>query len=140
MSFTIDPVGKVSKRGSATTIEIDRKYEEALLGLDEFSHVWVLWWFDRSDTPNQRQILRVHPRGDAANPLTGVFATRSPVRPNLVALSLCKIRSVEGRTVHLDDIDAFDKTPVIDLKPYLPGCDCAEGVELPAWVKKGKKN
>ncbi len=135
-SFTLYPIGKVDKRGAVQTIEIDRKYEDALLGLEDFSHVWVFWWFDRNDTPSKRRTLAVHPRGDRTNPLTGVFATRSPARPNLVALTLCKVLSVDGNKIRVADIDAFDQTPVIDLKPYIPAIDRAENVKLPSWIRR----
>ena len=75
------------------------------------------------------------PCGNRKNPLTGVFACRSPVRPNLIGLSLCKIVSVEGRVVNVEKIDAFDKTPVLDLKPYAPGIDRPKGeVRVPDWL------
>lgn len=135
-SFTIHPIAKVRKRGSGTTIEIDSKYETGLVGLDAFSHVWVLWWFDRNDTPAKRQTLMVHPRGDKNIPLTGVFATRAPVRPNLVALTLCEVLSVDRNEIHVADIDALDGTPVIDLKPYIPSRDRTEDVRLPAWLDR----
>jgi tRNA-Thr(GGU) m(6)t(6)A37 methyltransferase TsaA len=137
-SFTIYPIGKVHKRGPATTIKIDQPYQDALAGLDGFSHVWVFWWFDRNDTPSQRRTLKVYPRGNVQNPLTGVFATRSPRRPNLIALTLCKIQSVGPGVVHIDQIDAFDETPVVDLKPYIPRYDRAEAVRLPKWLTRGK--
>jgi tRNA-Thr(GGU) m(6)t(6)A37 methyltransferase TsaA len=133
-SFTMHPSGKVNKRNSEMKIEIDPKYDGGLLGLDGFSHVWVFWWFDQNDTPQKRDILTVHPRGDESNPLTGVFATRAPVRPNLVALTLRKILSIDGNQIRVADIDAFDGTPVIDLKPYIPASDRADGVSLPAWL------
>jgi len=139
-SFTIRPIGKVHKSESATTIEIDGKYEHALWGLDEFSHVWVFWWFDRNDTPSKRRTLVVHPRGDARNPLTGVFATRSPARPNLIALTLCEVLAVEQNKIRVADIDAFDGTPVIDVKPYLPQCDRAENVRLPSWIRRSVRD
>ena len=99
-----------------TTIVVDKQYQPGLLGLEKFSHVWVLYWFDRNDTPEKRSILQVHPRGDKKNPLRGVFATHSPVRPNLIAMSRCKIISVEENVVEIDEIDAFPDTPVLDLK------------------------
>ncbi|MCF7673879.1 MAG: TrmO family methyltransferase [Akkermansiaceae bacterium] len=73
-----------------TRIGIFDPYVEGLLGLQEWSHVNVFYWFDQNDQPQKRGILRVHPRGDQANPLTGVFACRSPVRPNLIALSVSR--------------------------------------------------
>jgi len=134
--FVKEPIGTVHKRGQDVWIEIDRRYEDGLSGLEGFSHVWVFWWFDRNDTPNKRQTLQVHPRGDYRNPLTGVFATRSPARPNLIALTLCEIRSVEGNRIRLADIDAFDLTPVVDLKPYIPAIDRKDDVRLPSWLTR----
>jgi tRNA-Thr(GGU) m(6)t(6)A37 methyltransferase TsaA len=134
VSFTIYPVGHVREADGKTYIEISGKYEDALLGLDGFSHVYVIWWFHKNDTPEKRRILRVHPRGNADNPLTGVFATRSPVRPNLIALSICKVLSVEGRRIYVEKIDAFAGTPVVDLKPYVPGERIADA-RFPKWLK-----
>jgi len=132
-TFTLHPVGKVEKKGGKAAVVVAPEFADALLQLDRYSHVWVFYWFDRNDTPEKRAVLRVHPRGNRENPLTGVFACRSPFRPNLLALSLCKIRSVEGNRVELEDIDAFDGTPVLDLKPYVPGLDRAENAKAARW-------
>jgi len=116
-TFEMTPIGWVKKAGGKTTIEIEKAYEPAMLGLDQFESIWVLYWFDRNDNPEQRAILQVHPRRNPENPLRGVFATRAPVRPNLVALSRCRILSIEGKTIEIDGIDALPDTPVIDIKP-----------------------
>ncbi|MHC4463765.1 MAG: TrmO family methyltransferase domain-containing protein [Planctomycetota bacterium] len=79
-------------------------------------YVHVVYWFDRNDTPEKRAILQVHPRGDKNNPLTGVFATHSPFRPNLIAISKCDIISIKENMIEIKDIDAFDGSPVLDLK------------------------
>jgi tRNA-Thr(GGU) m(6)t(6)A37 methyltransferase TsaA len=135
--FKVFPVGVVGKKDGKTVLRIDERYAKALKGLDGFSHVAVLYWFDRNDTPAKRAILQVHPRGNRNNPLTGVFACRAPVRPNLIALSVCRVRSVEGNVVHVDGIDAFDQTPILDLKPHIPSIDCPKkGVVLPGWLGK----
>lgn len=134
-TFTLHPIGAVQKPDSRTLIVLDKKYQPGLLGLDGFSHVQVFWWFDKNDTPEKRSILQVHPRGNPQNPLTGVFATRSPFRPNLIALTLCKIISVKDNVVEIDQIDAFEGTPVLDLKPFAPGQDSATGVKTPDWAK-----
>ena len=81
--FELYPVGRVKRKGKSVSLHIFKKYKDALKGLDGFSHVLVLYWFDRNDTPEKRNILQVHPRGNKKNPLTGVFACRAPVRPNL---------------------------------------------------------
>ena len=115
--YEMRPIGWVRKSADRTTIEIDPAYAPALLGVERLDTIWVLYWFDRNDTAEQRSILRVHPRGDPDNPLRGVFATRAPVRPNLIAMSRCRVLSVDGRVIEIDAIDAFADTPVLDIKP-----------------------
>jgi tRNA-Thr(GGU) m(6)t(6)A37 methyltransferase TsaA len=122
-SFQLVPVGRVEKKDDSVRLRIFEKYAAALKGLEGWSHAWVFYWFDKNDTPQKRAILQVHPRGDAKNPLTGVFACRSPVRPNLIALSLCEVVSVKDGIVTVDGLDAFDATPILDIKPYTPGPD-----------------
>jgi tRNA-Thr(GGU) m(6)t(6)A37 methyltransferase TsaA len=133
-SFVVCPVGRVHNRDSEVTIEIAPRYADALLGLEDFSHVWVIWWFDRNDNPQKRSVLRVHPRGNPRNPLTGVFATRSPARPNLIGMTLCRILAIEGRTIRVEHIDALDNTPVLDLKPYIPESDGDRRALVPPWI------
>ncbi|MFO7838951.1 MAG: tRNA (N6-threonylcarbamoyladenosine(37)-N6)-methyltransferase TrmO [Desulfosalsimonadaceae bacterium] len=137
--FTVHSIGSVHKENGRTTLVLNKEAEPALLGVDGFSHVLVFWWFDKNDTPEKRSRLQVHPRGNPDNPLTGVFATRSPARPNLIALSLCRIRSVRGNVVEVEKIDAFAGTPILDLKPYIPGYDSTDDASVPDWVKKIRK-
>ena len=134
-AFQVVPIGHIKKADERTWIELDKKYQPGLLGLDGFSHILVFWWFDKNDTPEGRAILQVHPRGNRQNPLTGVFATRSPRRPNLIALTLCKVISVKDNVVEIDRTDAFDGTPVLDIKPFLPGYDTADEAKVPGWAK-----
>lgn len=110
------PIGKISKENGKTMIVLDKKYQPGLLGLDKQSYVIVVYWFDRNDTPDKRAILQVHPRGNEQLPLTGVFATHSPFRPNLIAISKCDIISIHVNVIEIEDIDAFDGSPVLDLK------------------------
>ena len=115
--YEVRPIGWVRKADGRTTIALDDQYRPGLLGVDALEAIWVLYWFDRNDTPEQRAILQVHPRGDPASPLRGVFATRAPVRPNLIALSRCRVLSVQGAVIEIDDIDAMADSPVLDIKP-----------------------
>lgn len=132
--FYIFPVGVIIKQDEDTWIEIFERYTDALLGLDEFSHITVCYWFHENDNPHQRQILQVHPRKDENNPLRGVFATHSPVRPNLIAVSICQILSIHENTIQIDKIDAFDGSPVIDIKCFIPSAISKSDVRLPDWV------
>ena len=132
--YRILPIGFIQKEKKKVWIEIDEKYTDALLGLDGFSHINVFYWFHQNDTPENRKMLQVHPRRDRKNPLTGVFATHSPRRPNLIACSLCKILSIQENTIFIDDIDALAGSPVIDIKCYIPGTRSFSDLRLPDWV------
>ena len=114
--FTVHPIGYVEKTEGRTTIVLDKAYEPGLLRMERLSEIWVLWWFDKNDTPEKRTILQVHPQGNPSNPLTGVFSTHSPVRPNLIAMTRCKVISVKANSIEIESIDAFDGTPVLDIK------------------------
>ncbi|MFW5945774.1 MAG: tRNA (N6-threonylcarbamoyladenosine(37)-N6)-methyltransferase TrmO [Candidatus Natronoplasma sp.] len=109
-------------------IEIHRRYEDALLGIEENSHISVLCWFDRSD----RDIQRVHPMADDSNPLTGVFATRAPVRPNPISYTVCELMDREENILRVKGLDALNETPVIDIKSYKRYE--IEGLEFPDWA------
>ncbi|HVO94595.1 MAG TPA: tRNA (N6-threonylcarbamoyladenosine(37)-N6)-methyltransferase TrmO [Terriglobales bacterium] len=117
MKFDVRPIGWVRKTQTKTRIVLYKKYQAGLEGIERRSEIWVLWWFHRNDNSRMRSTLKVHPRGNPANPLKGVFATRAPLRPNLIALSRCKIVSVRNNIVEIDSIDAYPNTPVLDLKP-----------------------
>jgi len=137
-SYSINPIGVVRKNNDGARIEIFDEYTDGLLGLEGFSHILVLYWFDQNDTPEKRQTLQVHPRKDPNNPLTGVFATHSPQRPNLIALTRCRIGGIIGNIIEIDDIDALDGSPVIDIKCYIPPDD--EAVRLPDWVGMNRED
>ena len=132
-TFVVRPIGRVEKVDDCTRIVLDKKYQPGLLGLEGFSHIHVLWWFDQNDTPEKRAVLQVHPRGNPQNPLTGVFATRSPARPNLIALTLCKVVSIRENIVEVETIDAFPGTPVLDIKPFRASHDTAPDAKAPEW-------
>ena len=97
-------------------IAIDPKYAEALDGVRPGARLIVLSWLDRAD----RQVLKVHPRGDESRTRLGVFATRSPDRPNPIGLHPVEVLAVESGRIHVRGLEAIDGTPVIDLKPELP--------------------
>jgi tRNA-Thr(GGU) m(6)t(6)A37 methyltransferase TsaA len=132
-SFTLYPVGVIHKEDDVARIEVFPEYEDALCGLSGFSHMDVYFWFHKNDDPEQRKILKVHPRKNPENPLTGVFATHSPVRPNLIGHTTCKILSIHQNWITVEEIDAFDQSPVIDIKGYSPRKP--EDVAIPPWLK-----
>ena len=117
VTYAVRPIGRIrNRKGKPVQLEIFEKYVPGLLRLEHCKRVMVVWWFHKNDTPEKRSILKVHPQGNPDNPLTGVFATHSPVRPNLIALTVCNVLSVKGGLVTIDSIDAFDDAPIIDLK------------------------
>mgnify|MGYP006301928381 CR=1 FL=1 len=130
----IHAIGRVEKNGDRTFLIVDGEYTDGLLGIEGFSHIIVIYWLNENDEPEKRRTLQVHPRHDFSNPLTGVFATRSPLRPNPLALVTCKLLSVEGNRLEIDRIDAFDGSPVIDIKCYT-GQDVAKSEpSYPEWL------
>ena len=138
--YKLYPIGKVHKEDGKVFIEIYEQYKNGLLGLDEFSHVTVVYWFDKNDTPEKRKKLITSRVSKGRN--VGVFATHSPVRPNLIAISNCRIKSIKENRLYIDDIDAFDNSPVLDLKCFIPYTydKKEEKFIIPEWVKEVIRN
>ncbi len=129
-------IGHIRKDDQQVKIVIENEFCDALLNLDLFSHIIVLWWISGHDNPRDRSILHVTP--PVANAETsGVFAARSPVRPTPIGLSVVKILEVlyDECTIVIDQIDAHDETPVIDIKPYMPSSDRVDGARVPHWFE-----
>nr|WP_321350823.1 tRNA (N6-threonylcarbamoyladenosine(37)-N6)-methyltransferase TrmO [uncultured Methanoregula sp.] len=103
---------------TVSEIVIDEPYLPALHGIEGRMHLWVLCWFDRAD----RTVLRAVPPGSVAE--KGVFAIRSPDRPNPVSLCMVDLLGVNGNILSVRGLDALDGTPVVDIKMYAPGVDC----------------
>jgi tRNA-Thr(GGU) m(6)t(6)A37 methyltransferase TsaA len=106
---------------------------EATLGLDEFSHIEVVFCFHR-ETRVRRGAS--HPRGNPAWPRVGVLAGHSPVRPNHLGVSRCALLNVDGLALTVQGLDAIDGTPVLDIKPYATGFQPAAPVREPAWMRE----
>jgi tRNA-Thr(GGU) m(6)t(6)A37 methyltransferase TsaA len=129
LDLRLRPVGVISsslrrfedapKQGSEGApdawLEIEDWAAAALDGIEAGDEVLVITWFDRA----RRDVLRVHPRSDPRNPLTGVFATRSPDRPNPLGLHAVVVHSIHGHRLRIGPIEALDGTPVVDVKPVL---------------------
>ncbi|WP_198300163.1 tRNA (N6-threonylcarbamoyladenosine(37)-N6)-methyltransferase TrmO [Thermococcus siculi] len=139
----ITPVGYVRKNDELheVFIEILPEFKAAMDGLREGDWIKLVLWFHESDTPERRRILKVHPYGNPANPLTGVFATRSPYRPNPIALYTVRIHRIEDNRLYIDWIDAHDGTPVIDIKIFVERYDCPKEIpieEREAHIREGR--
>ncbi len=113
----------------------DRFPPDALLGLDGFSHLDVVYLFHAVDEAGVVDGAR-HPRGRADWPLVGIFAQRAKARPNRIGVGTCRLLGVEGRTIHVADLDAIDGTPVIDIKPHLEEMGPRGPVSEPSWVRE----
>ncbi|MGE4559251.1 MAG: tRNA (N6-threonylcarbamoyladenosine(37)-N6)-methyltransferase TrmO [Desulfobulbus sp.] len=98
-------------------LEIDPRFREGLDGITAGMTIVVLFWLHRSS----RDVLKVYPRGDRSRGLSGVFATRSPVRPNPIALSELTVLAVEGNCLRVRGLDVLDGTPIIDIKKKIAG-------------------
>jgi tRNA-Thr(GGU) m(6)t(6)A37 methyltransferase TsaA len=94
---------------------MDPAVAEGLHGIDVGADLLVLTWLDRAS----RDVLRVHPRGDTRRPATGVFATRSPDRPNPIGLHRVRVLAVDRHRIKVSHLEAVDQTPIVDLKPVL---------------------
>jgi len=115
----------------------DPGLQEALDGLEEFSHLVVLFWMHRSPV-KESFTLKTHPQRREDLPLVGVFATRSPVRPNPLGMTVVKLLERKDNVLKVIGLDAIDSTPVIDVKPYLPS-DSVTQMQVPDWVHKLRK-
>ncbi len=115
----IQPTGAVGIRGE---IEVDDAYTEALKDLDGFSHIILLYHFDKCGDykPLVKPFLDEN--------LRGLFATRAPSRPNPIGLSIVKLIGIEKNVLHIEDVDILDGTPLIDIKPYVPKFDYRKDV------------
>ncbi len=114
-------------------IVVDRDLTEALDNLDDFSHIIVIYWMHQRSGPSPK---KVRPMGNPERSLMGVFATRSPARPNQVGKSTVRLLQRRDNILKVKGLDAIDGTPVIDIKPYIPGYDSVKNARVPSWVKK----
>lgn len=131
----INPIGKIEACEDGMCIKLAPKYTSALQGLGGFSHLSVIWWFSDFDDEDARSILEVpHPYKNAP-PVMGVFATRSPVRPNPIALTTVQIIHIDydKGVIQIAYIDANDGTPILDIKPYTPSIDRVDTPVVPKW-------
>ena len=127
----------VKDRSLVCSIVVEKDYETALEGIEDFSHVYIIFWMHEIDDA-ERRTLKTHPRRRIDLPLLGVFATRSPLRPNPIGLTIVELLERRGNILTVRGLDAFDGTPVIDIKPY-NHWDRIEDVKVPEWWLKLEK-
>ena len=108
---------------------------DALDGIEGYSHVIVLFWIHRVPE-EERGATRIHPMGDLALPLLGIFATRTQLRPNPIGVSVVPLLARKGNVLRVRGLDAIDGTPVLDIKPYIPHYDSVPQATIPAWASE----
>lgn len=133
--FSVYPIGRVRRKEGHVDLEIDEVFRPALRQLEKFSHVIVIWWVDQVDQEEGRTLLTCEPPY-AEGHLTGVFACRAEYRPNPIAMTPCKVLSIdEGKgVVRINNVDALDGSPILDLKAYFPVLDRVKDASIPDYL------
>lgn len=119
---------------TVSELVIDSRWSDGLDGLEGFSHVIVLFWIDR--ITDEHIPLKVHPMHRLDLPETGMFATRTPNRPNRIGLTVVPLLEHKGNVLKVKGLDALDGTPVLDIKPYLCSGELISDAREPAWTKE----
>jgi len=123
------PIQGIFKAGVEAHIELNKKYERGLKDLDGFSHAILLYYFHESKTED------IEGTPYLEKDRHGIFSIRSPHRPNHIGLSIVKIKRIEANRLYFTEVDVLDKTPVIDIKPYIKYFDNREGLRH-GWIEK----
>ncbi len=131
-------IGIVDRAGEQEArIRIFEEYRAGLKGIEKYSHVIVLYWFHVRDNEEDRRTLLVFPKKHAVNVETGVFACRSPSRPNPIGLCVTRLLKAEQCILTVKGLDAFEGSPIVDVKPYVPRADSLSDALAPKWTYSG---
>jgi tRNA-Thr(GGU) m(6)t(6)A37 methyltransferase TsaA len=130
-------IGVVESSGELSSVKIFREFCVGLEGLNNFSHITVLYWFHLRNSEEERRTLRVVPRRHLGAPQVGVFASRSPSRPNPVGLCVVELVRIQDCTLVVRGLDALEGSPIIDIKPYIPRADSISDARVPEWTFHG---
>ncbi|MGQ4892708.1 MAG: tRNA (N6-threonylcarbamoyladenosine(37)-N6)-methyltransferase TrmO [Candidatus Njordarchaeia archaeon] len=103
--------------GEISKIKIYEEYKDGLEGIENYKKILILYWFHKRDDYRNRQTLKVHPKGDKTSPMRGVFATRSPSRPNPIGVTPVELVGIEGNILYVKGLDAYPGSPIVDIKP-----------------------
>jgi len=120
-------------RSATSELVIDSDLDGILDGTEDFSHLLVLYWAHRIP-PESRSLLKGHPMGRKDLPLLGIFALRSPARPNPICLAMVQLLERKANVLKVAGLDAVDGSPLLDIKPYIPEYDSCGEVKVPDWV------
>lgn len=137
----VEPIGYVHRtskdenvkdRNLVSRVVIRENLADALEGIEDFSHLFVIFYMH--EIKNKQKTLRAHPRGRTDLPLLGVFATRTALRPNSIGLTLVQLLKRRGNTLYVKGLDAYENTPVLDLKPA-DARDIPRNLKIPRWLE-----
>ncbi|HHL2826698.1 TPA: TrmO family methyltransferase [Citrobacter murliniae] len=136
-NLRLDTIGVINIENGTVELVLEHKYIPALVGLDGFSHIQVLWWLSSCDNPMDRSKMTEHQPYKNGPDVLGTFATRSPYRPNPVALDCSQVTYIDHDkgVIGLAWLDAFNGSPILDIKPYIPGIDRVEIPNVPEWCR-----
>jgi tRNA (adenine37-N6)-methyltransferase len=129
------PLGYIRSGAEGYILEIKPEFRDAMIGLPGFSHINVIWWSHLLDNPQSRKVMTCEKPYVKSPDRLGVFATRSPLRPNPICLSVAQVLYVDetNNRIAVAWLDAEDGTPILDIKPYLPCTDRVKKVTTPDW-------
>lgn len=130
-------IGVVEGSGELSRVKIFPEFCVGLQGLNNFSHLIILYCFHLRDKEEERRTLQVVPRRHPGAPQVGVFASRSPSRPNPIGFCVVELTKIEDCTLLVRGLDAFEGSPIIDIKPYIPRADSIPGARVPEWALRG---
>ena len=141
-TYEVHSIGTIKNNGEEVYLQVDPNYIPALKALDGFSHIQVVWWFSDFVDKESRAVLTTPQPYKKAPKEMGIFATRSPIRPNPIALTTAQVLhfDYEAGIIELAYIDANDNTPVLDIKPYTPSLDRVEYPDVPNWCSNWPKS
>lgn len=132
-------IGVVKSAGEPSKIEIFPEFCQGLEGLSDFSHAIVLYWFHLRDNNKERGTIQVVPRRHPGAPRVGVYASRSPSRPNPVGLCVVELDEIKSCILTVNGLDALEGSPIVDIKPYLPRAEAIPEAQAPEWTAHGPK-
>ena len=130
-------IGVVEDAGDPSKVRIFPEFCAGLQSLDSFSHIIILYWFHLRDREEDRRVLKVTPRRHPGAPQVGVFASRSPSRPNPIGLCVTELVRVQDCALWVRGLDASKGSPIVDIKPYLPRADSIPDARSPEWTSHG---
>ncbi len=131
-------IGIVEKSGEQEAkIRILPEFCPGLKGIIDFSHMIILYWIHLLDNEKDRRTLMVFPKRHSVNVKTGVFACRSPSRPNPIGLCVVELLKIEECVLTVKGLDALEGSPIIDIKPYIPRADSIPDAKFPDWTLRG---